>query len=169
MRSSSAASGSVSACSKCRSASVRIHQRVIRGEEVLAQADVTAAFSVSTLLGGVLALTTGRMLDRIKKAFARATAPGEAAPSHSQGPVSEWAASRGMTDSQFNLGMLYARGLGVKQDLAASRATAATEPSLPRRRWSAMEAAVSARFVPVSPSGTGKTLMRFSSARCACT
>ena len=28
----------------------------------------------------------------------------------------EEAASRGMTDSQFNLGMLYARGLGVTQE-----------------------------------------------------
>ena len=32
----------------------------------------------------------------------------------------EEAANRGMKDSQFNLGMLYARGLGVKQDLGAS-------------------------------------------------
>ena len=34
------------------------------------------------------------------------------------------------------------------------------------RRWSPT---VSARLVPVSPSGTGKTLMRFRSARCRCT
>jgi localization factor PodJL len=32
----------------------------------------------------------------------------------------EEAAGRGMKDSQFNLGMLYARGLGVTQDLAQS-------------------------------------------------
>ena len=37
--------------------------------------------------------------------------------------AAEWfeqAASRGMTDSQFNLGMLYARGLGVPQNLENS-------------------------------------------------
>ena len=33
----------------------------------------------------------------------------------------EQAAARGMTDSQFNLGMLYARGLGVPQDFEATR------------------------------------------------
>jgi localization factor PodJL len=37
--------------------------------------------------------------------------------------AAEWfaqAAARGMTDSQFNLGMLYARGLGVQQDFEQS-------------------------------------------------
>ena len=58
----------------------------------------------------------------------------------------------------------------VENDLLSiAGAATATEPSAPRLRWSAMEAAVSARLVPVSPSGTGKTLIRFSSARCACT
>ena len=51
---------------------------------------------------------------------------------------------------------------------AASRATSETARSLFLARWSAMARTVSARFVPVSPSGTGKTLIRFSSPRWPC-
>ncbi len=52
---------------------------------------------------------------------------------------------------------------------AAARETSGSGASPRRMSASAMERVVNQKLVPVSPSGTGKTLMRFSSSRPICT